>query len=226
MLSRFLGFWLHVDDEQKNQYDWGPWIACMGLVVLFWIIFALVLWPRDRDSEAKLAEFKMEYESRSNFQNAMRLQRRANRPGAANRKGDLQGAVNIYKRVTYEPAMAEKALLYSGLAKFQLKDYSGAIDDYTAAINLDLHPAWAFSARGVAKYVSGDEQGAMEDFQQSRDLDETLPWPLHNQVLIHINNGNNDEALEQLIYILKEFPKYPESYDTLGVLKYRQGQFG
>ncbi|MCD4675250.1 MAG: tetratricopeptide repeat protein, partial [Desulfobacula sp.] len=56
-----------------------------------------------------------------------------------------------------------KALYNRGLAKNQLKDYSGAIEDYNKAIKIDPVFVNAFYNRGLAKSLSGDEVGGSID---------------------------------------------------------------
>lgn len=54
--------------------------------------------------------------------------------------------------------------LNNGLKKERNKDYQGAIEDYTRAINIDPKSGLAFYNRGVVKYEIKDYYGAIADY--------------------------------------------------------------
>ena len=58
-----------------------------------------------------------------------------------------------------------------GSAKFNLKDYQGAIEDYDKAIELDPNYAKAYNNRGAAKGNLGDNQGAIKDYDKAIEID-------------------------------------------------------
>ncbi len=66
-----------------------------------------------------------------------------------------------------------KSLYSSGEAKFKAKDYSGAITDFTKALDLNPKYAEAFLNRGFAKRSAGDIEGAKVDFKSSIEVDPT-----------------------------------------------------
>jgi hypothetical protein len=57
-----------------------------------------------------------------------------------------------------------------GAAKSKLKDYQGAILDYTKSIELYPKYADAYYGRGFAKYYSNDKNGACLDWSQAGEL--------------------------------------------------------
>ncbi len=74
----------------------------------------------------------------------------------------LGAKINPIKR---EPTIAKvsSAFHYRGSAKFELKDYQGAIDDYTKAIELNPKEFIFYKGRASAKRKLGDIEGADED---------------------------------------------------------------
>jgi len=90
-----------------------------------------------------------------------------------------------------------KSLLSSGEAKFKAKNYSGAITDYTKALELNPKLAEAYLDRGFAKRSAGDIEGAKIDFKTSIDIDPTPKdaAAYYNRALAKSALGNNDGAL-------------------------------
>jgi lipoprotein NlpI len=62
-----------------------------------------------------------------------------------------------------------------GFSKDDLKDYYGAIADYTKAIELDPNYASAYKNRAIAKYYTNDLNGACEDARKSGSLGNPFP---------------------------------------------------
>ena len=62
-----------------------------------------------------------------------------------------------------------------GFSKGELKDYNGAISDYTKAIELDPNDADAYYNRAVSKYYINDLKGACEDAKKSASLGNPFP---------------------------------------------------
>ena len=56
------------------------------------------------------------------------------------------------------------------MAKDDLKDYYGAIADYTKAIELDPDYASAYANRGINKENLGDLNGACKDWRKAASL--------------------------------------------------------
>ena len=63
-----------------------------------------------------------------------------------------------------------KAYFSRGLSQINLKDYNGAISDYTKLIELDPNEAEAYKNRAISKYYTNDLKGACEDARKSGSL--------------------------------------------------------
>ena len=87
-----------------------------------------------------------------------------------------------------------KSLLSSGEAKLKAKDYTGAITDFTQALELNPKNAEVYLNRGLAKRSAGDIEGAKADFKSSIErltqplkmLPLTIRGVLRNQLLVII----------------------------------------
>ena len=85
---------------------------------------------------------------------------------------DLEKIINLFsdENVKYGSAYAntdDDIYLNSGNAKYNLKDYEGAILDYDKVIELSPDYADAFYNRGLAKYILKNYEDAIIDFTQA-----------------------------------------------------------
>jgi tetratricopeptide (TPR) repeat protein len=60
--------------------------------------------------------------------------------------------------------------LENGLDKYDLKDYYGAIADYTKAIEINPNSAKAYYRRGLEKYRLRDKNGSCQDARKAQQL--------------------------------------------------------
>ena len=79
-------------------------------------------------------------------------------------------------------AQLAKEYFYSGLDKARQNDYSGAIADYTKAIELNPNYATAYYNRSVAKEILGDLNGACDDAKKAINLgsNASIKWVAEN----------------------------------------------
>ena len=59
---------------------------------------------------------------------------------------------------------------FRGECKNKLKDYQGAIDDYSISLQLDSLSPIALNGRGQAKFKLKDYQGAVDDYSKAIEL--------------------------------------------------------
>ena len=73
------------------------------------------------------------------------------------------------KKLFFSKSRSEK---YSNkvIEKFNLKDYQGAIKDFSKAINLNRKNEDAFTKRGIVKFFLKDNQGAIDDYSEALKL--------------------------------------------------------
>ena len=86
--------------------------------------------------------------------------------------GDYQSAIDIFSKYIKKYSSIEDyaASVYYLLAfsKSKIGDHTGAIADYTKAIEMDYEdPSYAYLNRGVSKEILGDIKGACSDARMS-----------------------------------------------------------
>lgn len=112
--------------------------------------------------------------------------------------------------------------LTAGNARYELRDYKGAIEKFSNAIKLNPNFSKAYHRRGDAKTASNNAKGAIADYNQSIILDPTF-------IDAYISRANAKEILEDLPGALEDFnkaisldPKGPSgaiAYNLRGQLK-------
>ena len=77
--------------------------------------------------------------------------------------------------------------------KNDLKDYYGAISDYTKAIEINPRYVSAYHNRGVAKEYLQDYEGALKDYEKATkiDSDDYLAWSGVGNMKIKLENWLN-----------------------------------
>jgi tetratricopeptide (TPR) repeat protein len=94
-------------------------------------------------------------------------------------KNNLSVARNELRRATML-SLEEKshpqayALFQSGMTKFNVKDYQGAIIDYAGAIKFDPKFAEAYKIRGASKSLLGDNNGRLDDLNKAIALEPNI----------------------------------------------------
>ena len=78
-----------------------------------------------------------------------------------------------------------------GFEKFKLKDYYGAIGDYTKAIEIKPNRGVYYSLRGDAKRELKDYYGAIGDYTKAIEIDP-------NDAYAYANRGGMKEILKNL----------------------------
>ncbi|HIF49558.1 MAG TPA: tetratricopeptide repeat protein [Cytophagales bacterium] len=76
-----------------------------------------------------------------------------------------------------------KEYYYSGLKKYDNRDYNGAIVDFTKSIELNPNFVYAYFNRGVVKEIMNDRNGACADYKIAAKMGhkgaEEIIWDDH-----------------------------------------------
>jgi tetratricopeptide (TPR) repeat protein len=99
-----------------------------------------------------------------------------------------------------QPTVSAKEFLDNGIAKADAKDYLGAIDDYSKAINLNPKYVDAYFNRGVAKGNVKDYAGAVADYTRTIELDP-------KDAVAYFNRGTVKVILKDVAGATADFAK-------------------
>ncbi|MBP3959042.1 tetratricopeptide repeat protein [Gemmata sp. G18] len=104
------------------------------------------------------------------------------------------------------------------------KDHDGAIDDLTAAIDLDPHFS-LYVERGRARRAKGDPDGAVKDYDEALRLEPGYSVALNNRGVLWEAKGRLDAAIEDYTAAIKSDPKYSTPWRNRGLVYQRKGDY-
>lgn len=119
------------------------------------------------------------------------------------------------ERKLSSPADA-KAYFDRGLVRQASGDLSGAIQDFTRAIEINRHDAVAYINCGVARQNSGDLAGAIEDYTRALEIGPKLAEAYTNRGAARHFSGDLKGAIEDHTQAIKIDPRYVEAYINRG----------
>ena len=131
-------------------------------------------------------------------------------------KEDYQGAFDYYVADVMLLKPNNAYAYYSrGIARAELGDTQGAIEDYTQAIKIDPNNAVAYYSRGIARSELGDKQGEIEDYTQAIKIDPNNVNAYFNRGTARYHLGDKQGAIDDYTQAIK-IPNYDILYFNRG----------
>lgn len=97
------------------------------------------------------------------------------------------------------------------------KDYHGAIEDYSKAIELNPSFIEAYVKRGEAHYKMGDARGALKDCNQALRLNPDLSEAYYHQGRARYRLGYTQAAIEAYTQAIAKQPTFAQAYYHRGL---------
>ena len=113
-----------------------------------------------------------------------------------------------------------------GGVKVGIKDYPGAVEDYTKAIELNPRFAAAYNNRGVIRRRLGDIRGAIEDYNRSIELNPNFSLAYNNRGYAYFLLGDFTRAQQDFMAALRRKSAYDFlPHANLGILALYERRF-
>ncbi len=112
-----------------------------------------------------------------------------------------------------------------GVARFNLRDYKGAIADYTRAIELRPNDAGAHSRRAAAYHKLGDLKRSLADYDKAIKAQPKYASAHNNRGAILYDLGELDRALADFDRAIALRPSYLPAYRNRGNLLTDRGDY-
>jgi tetratricopeptide (TPR) repeat protein len=101
--------------------------------------------------------------------------------------------------------------------KKEKEDYSGAIADYTKAIQLDPKFAKAYNERGLVYQILKQDKNALADFDRAIQIKPDLAEAYSNRATFYLSS-NPQKSLDDAKQVVAIKPKDPQSYVLLSII--------
>ena len=108
---------------------------------------------------------------------------------------------------------------YSAYDKVNQRDYSGAIADFTKAIELNPNDVAAYNNRGVSKANLKDYYGAIADYTKAIELDPNNAMAYYNRGFVKNNLKDDYGAIADFTKAIELDPNYADAYNNRGASK-------
>ncbi|WP_169156249.1 serine protease [Brasilonema bromeliae] len=116
-----------------------------------------------------------------------------------------------------------EALISSGGAKKNRKDYQGAIADYNQALRINPNNPDAYLQRGSAYYYLKKYQAAREDFNKVLQLSPKNANAYNNRGVLRYQSGDKQAALADFNSAIQLDPKLAGTYYNRGAIRDQSG---
>jgi tetratricopeptide (TPR) repeat protein len=122
-------------------------------------------------------------------------------------------------------AQTASTFVTSGLDKYRMGDYDGAIADYTKALDLNSSYLGAYNNRGMAKSKQGNFDGAIADYAQAIKMKPTFTDAYFNRGTAELLQGNFDAAIADCSKTIELKPDHQAAYFHRALAKDCQTNF-
>ncbi|MEA5567199.1 tetratricopeptide repeat protein [Anabaena sp. UHCC 0399] len=110
-----------------------------------------------------------------------------------------------------------------GLEKAKQKDYAGAIEDFSRAIQLTPYYVEAYLKRGLAYYDSGAILQAVSDYTEALKINAESVEAYRCRALARLALKNLPGALEDVDKVIRLNINYAAAHDLRGIVRRKQG---
>ena len=129
----------------------------------------------------------------------------------------LGNETTVYEAPT--KAQTSEEYFYRAYEKINLKDYYGAIADYTKAIEINPNFSNAYYNRGLTKYDLKDYKGAIEDYTKAIEINPNYIQAYNNRGAVKSELKDNYGAIADYTKAIEINPNFSNAYNNRGKSK-------
>jgi tetratricopeptide (TPR) repeat protein len=127
----------------------------------------------------------------------------------------------IFLTISYGQTADE--YLKSGIAKHNLKDFEGAIEEYSKAIKADKNIRDGYFNRGVCELGLKDFKSAKKDFDKTIELDPKFVKAFYSRATVYVSQEKYVEALPDLDKTIELDQTLPNALNLRGQIRAQTG---
>lgn len=118
--------------------------------------------------------------------------------------------------------ISENPHYLSGRKKFEAKDYAGALEDYSKAIEKEENPS-IYSERAVVLYYLKRKEDSLKDMNYAAQLEPENPYRYSSRAYIKDSMGDIEGAIEDYERAIALDPEDAIAHNNLGMLQEKLG---
>ena len=130
-----------------------------------------------------------------------------------------QNSLTLFDDIIEKHPNLAQAYNNRAIAKKNIQDSQGAIEDFTKAIEINYKYAEAYNNRGEIKRMLNDTAGALKDYNIALAIKPKYAEALNNKGIIKLNQNRIREAMVNFNSSIAIDPKHATSYRNRGILK-------
>ncbi|WP_017718485.1 tetratricopeptide repeat protein [Kamptonema formosum] len=123
----------------------------------------------------------------------------------------VQGLIDRFTEPVLSPATAD-SYRKRGFERLNVRDYQGAVEDYTRALELNPNSAITCNDRGVALSSLADQPAAIADYTKALELDPNEPVYYFNRGFARFNQEDFRGAIEDYSQVIRLSPEKTDAY--------------
>jgi len=148
-------------------------------------------------------------------------------PPATQKEEVAPKSIAVEQEGEKDHALASEVLSHfnSGVAFYNQKQFSKAIEAYQKVIELDPNYVEAYNNLGIIYQTTGDAKSALGAYQKATEINPKYVKGYNNLGLLFLLEGRYEEALEAFQKALAINSNHIESHINLGILFKKKGQW-
>ncbi len=116
-----------------------------------------------------------------------------------------------------------KEFLENGIAKHKVKDYEGAIKDYSKAIKEDKNYTDAYYNKGTCELALNDLKSAKKDFDKAIEIDPKYVKAYYSRATVLVSQEKYSDALPDLDKVIELDATTPNALSLRGQIRVQSG---
>lgn len=159
-----------------------------------------------------------------NYTNAQTKEELNQKAALSYQSGNYEEAMRIFSKVIELFPTDSLAYFDRGMTKEMLRDYTGAIADYSAQLKIDDESVDSYFLRGLMRQKTGDRAGAMEDLKKVIELEYGNADAHYFMGKMYLEDFDYKKALKYFKETIKVNPYHSEAYTEIAITSLYQGK--
>ncbi|GHB54495.1 tetratricopeptide repeat protein [Persicitalea jodogahamensis] len=142
------------------------------------------------------------------------------------KRKDFIRAIEAYDDALRSEPKNMEAYYFRGFAKYEIKDYEGAMEDLTLLVKSGIRIErdkyqYVFNTRGIANYFLGNNEAALRDYSAAISINPNFTDAYGNRGDVRMLLGDASGAIADYDFAIAVEPEDLDLYNNRGVARYQ-----